>query len=315
MKITGTHPYAGKYPLLSGGDLDELVASIMANGLGQPIVITPDGMVLDGRNRARACEMAGVTPTTVVYEGADLAEFVIDANTNRRNQSTGARAMSTALVLAADGRRENGRWKRGTVGSNGSVSSAAWQQRLNEAGVVLDHAPDLADAVAAGELALDAAYKQAIENRDAERNKLDEAKRLAAIEADAKTFITENAPDLARQVGKGKTFRTYAEALAIWEQRNREAAAKKRAEEAAAAAKEREEIANAEQRVESVTRALFSLHSFAYPEARQRFIDNDWPRGAKGASPAMREYMTADRMREVHDALGSFIKEWEQTND
>lgn len=27
----------------------------------------------------------------------------------------GARTMSTALVLAADGRRENGRWKRGSV--------------------------------------------------------------------------------------------------------------------------------------------------------------------------------------------------------
>ncbi len=29
----------------------------------------------------------------------DLAEYVLDANAARRNQSTGARAMSTALVL------------------------------------------------------------------------------------------------------------------------------------------------------------------------------------------------------------------------
>jgi hypothetical protein len=51
-----------------------------------------------------------------VYGGDDLAEYVIDANITRRNMTTGQRAMSTALVLEADGRRsENGRWVRGSV--------------------------------------------------------------------------------------------------------------------------------------------------------------------------------------------------------
>lgn len=62
--------------------------------------------------------------------------------------STGARAMETALVLDADGRRGNGRWKRGSVlGNDESVNSIAWAQRLKECGLILDHAPALAQEV------------------------------------------------------------------------------------------------------------------------------------------------------------------------
>ena len=123
--IIGVHPYTTKFPLLPDSELAELAESISTNGPRSPVVVTPDGLVLDGRNRLAACDLAGVKPDVVVYAGTDLAEYVIDANT-RRNMSTGARAMSTALVLDADGRRVDGRWKRGSV-ANGqlSISDAA----------------------------------------------------------------------------------------------------------------------------------------------------------------------------------------------
>lgn len=68
--------------------------------------------------------------------------------------TTGARAMSTALVLQADDRRKDGRWRRrSVVGNDESVTSgSAWAQRLKECGVVLDFKPDLAGAVVAGEI-------------------------------------------------------------------------------------------------------------------------------------------------------------------
>ena len=103
------HPYADRFPLLCDAELVELVESIKANGLRNPIVLDTDGRILDGRNRARACEIAGVEPEYVTYEGDDLAEYVIDTNASRRHMTTGARAMATALVLADDGRRVNGR--------------------------------------------------------------------------------------------------------------------------------------------------------------------------------------------------------------
>ena len=42
--------------------LAELTADILEHGLREPIVLHPDGRVLDGRNRLRACQEAGVGP-------------------------------------------------------------------------------------------------------------------------------------------------------------------------------------------------------------------------------------------------------------
>ena len=61
--------------------------------------------------------------------------------------STGARAMATAVVLQADGRREGGRWRRGTLSIGESPDSGTWRAALAEAGVILDYAGDLARAV------------------------------------------------------------------------------------------------------------------------------------------------------------------------
>ena len=68
MTITGVHPYADKFPMLPEPELAELAESIRANGLRNPIVLTPDGLILDGRNRAAACERVGVDPDTTDWE-------------------------------------------------------------------------------------------------------------------------------------------------------------------------------------------------------------------------------------------------------
>ena len=47
MTITGVHPYADKFPMLPEPELAELAESIRANGLRNPIVLTPDGLILE----------------------------------------------------------------------------------------------------------------------------------------------------------------------------------------------------------------------------------------------------------------------------
>lgn len=264
MTITGVHPYADKFPMLPEPELAELAESIRANGLRNPIVLTPDGLILDGRNRAAACERVGVDPDTTVYEGGDLAEYVIDCNSSRRHMSTGARAMATALVLSADGRRGNGRWRRGSVLGNpesGITSDAkTWQNALNNAGIILDHSPDLADRIVSGEMPLDAAYRRACETRDAERIRLEAAERVAAEEADARAFIEDQAPDLAAQVGG--PFQTFAEARAVWEKRNREEAARLKREREERDRAERERVNALTHTYTDIAQAVQCLASF-----------------------------------------------------
>ncbi|WP_324666441.1 ParB N-terminal domain-containing protein [Mycobacterium canetti] len=70
--------------------------------------------------------------------------------------------MCTALVLQADGRRENGRWRRGSVVNLESkiTGDDSFQDRLTEAGIVLDFKPDLAPDVVSGAITLNAAFEQ-----------------------------------------------------------------------------------------------------------------------------------------------------------
>jgi ParB-like chromosome segregation protein Spo0J len=58
---------------MSPADLDGLVEDIKQNGLAHPIVRTSEGVVLDGRNRLKACEIAGIDPQFEIYE--PLAQF------------------------------------------------------------------------------------------------------------------------------------------------------------------------------------------------------------------------------------------------
>lgn len=261
MTITGVHPYADKFPMLPEPELAELAESIRANGLRNPIVLTPDGLILDGRNRAAACERVGVAPTTTVYEGGDLAEYVIDCNSSRRHMSTGARAMATALVLAADGRRRDGRWQYGVLKDTESGGSAEFVRRVREAGSILDHSPDLAVQVVIGDMALDAAYRRACDARDAERIRMEAEQRLAAEEADAKSFVEERSPDLAARVD-GSDLQSFVEARDLWQRRNREEAARLKREREERDRAERERVNALTHTYTGIAQAVQCLASF-----------------------------------------------------
>ena len=68
-------------------ELRDLADDITAYGLRDPITLTPDGLLLDGRNRALACEMAGVEPATMVFDG-DPWLFSLSRNKHRRHMTT-----------------------------------------------------------------------------------------------------------------------------------------------------------------------------------------------------------------------------------
>jgi N6-adenosine-specific RNA methylase IME4 len=91
------HPFADCFPMIEGDALKALAADISTNGLVNAVVLHDD-MVLDGRNRIKACEIAGVAPRYEVYEGDDPFGFVISLNVKRRHLGTGQLAASGANV-------------------------------------------------------------------------------------------------------------------------------------------------------------------------------------------------------------------------
>jgi protein gp37/ParB-like chromosome segregation protein Spo0J len=195
------HPFADAFPFVDGEEFTQLVADVKKNGLREPIILNHDGTVLiDGRNRYRACDTAGVDQ---VYErlGAHYTEpmildLIVSKNMARRQLNPGQRALMALeyeryyAEAAKEAQRAAARSTTEKVNAQvtGSTlmadlpSADVWiepqarEERtsreraakvvgssgraVQQAKAVVRDAPDLAAKVRAGEIALDAADRQ-----------------------------------------------------------------------------------------------------------------------------------------------------------
>jgi len=163
------HEYANLFPMMPEMDLMRLAEDIKEKGQSDP-VITLDGMILDGRNRYKACEINGITPRCEEYSGDDPLGFVISHNLQRRHLSESQRTMVAA------------KWaniKKGDFAGNQHVSHppigghqpSATKTRdeaskllnvgtssIDRAKKVIKEAPELIDKIESGEMSVNAAY-------------------------------------------------------------------------------------------------------------------------------------------------------------
>ena len=199
------HPAALLFPMLPENELQELADDIKAKGLLKPI-LTLDGKILDGRNRLKACEMAGVEPR---FDKADLngsyaAEFVVSMNIRRRHLDVGQRTaigvdMLPLLQEEAEQRRREGERRGGLTAGNGRPSSSpphaadsynphkvqgearqiaaktvqVGKTKIQEAAAVKKADPNEFERIRRGEVSVNAAYKKVMA---AEPKKLPSAK-------------------------------------------------------------------------------------------------------------------------------------------
>jgi len=101
------HPAAALFPMLDDDEMVVLVQDIKDHGLLHPIV-RYQGQILDGRNRLRACERAGVEPKFVEYTGDSPVAYVMAANVNRRHMEKSqlaALAVEMAPKLAEEAKK------------------------------------------------------------------------------------------------------------------------------------------------------------------------------------------------------------------
>lgn len=87
------HPAAATFSRMTQPEVDELALDIAAHGLREAIKTDHAGeLLVDGRNRERACETACVSP---LYErlpaDTDIFAYVVLANLHRRHLTDGQR--------------------------------------------------------------------------------------------------------------------------------------------------------------------------------------------------------------------------------
>lgn len=199
MKI---HPVAEMFPMLSQVEYEALRDNIEERGQLVPVIVSKN-VLLDGRNRLKACEELGKEPWVQEWEGTGgtETEFILSLNLYRRHLTDSQRAMvvskaSDHIKRENEERRKTTQFQEGTVpnpdgrkgkemarqdsdepirdyskenkhSTAGRVAKIAKVSRYKaqQALKLAKESPELADKVAAGDLTLGKATQQLNESR------------------------------------------------------------------------------------------------------------------------------------------------------
>lgn len=134
------HPFAARFPLMTGREFDDLVESIAAQGVVVPIELS-GGMLIDGRNRLRAVEVLrqrgiNIEVPVVVWspkEGESVLRRIFDLNFLRRHLTDDQRAVLATEFLELIRAECAARQAASRFRSTGSGGSEAAPAALNSA--------------------------------------------------------------------------------------------------------------------------------------------------------------------------------------
>ena len=168
LKPLESHPFAALFPELPPGELALLVRDIKERGQLEPIILYK-GMILDGRNRYRACQIADVKPWLEEFKAkqgkGSPEDFVLSRNLRRRHLSMGQKA-AIALDWAEQMELNPEPEKTKALGRpKGTVSEAAKyiginEQRVFEVRQIREANPSLYQEVKAGKRSLNSALTE-----------------------------------------------------------------------------------------------------------------------------------------------------------
>jgi len=170
------HPVSMYFPLLEGEEFDKLKASIAENGLIESIWLHPDGCIIDGRNRHRACILTETRPEFRTWNGeGSLLAFVIALNIDRRHLSASQRAaLAVSLLPALEAEARERQGTRTDLGRNLPAILPEGGEAREQAGKLLDvgaryiqdakrlsaEAPELFEQVRSGDLSIQQAKRK-----------------------------------------------------------------------------------------------------------------------------------------------------------
>jgi hypothetical protein len=222
MQVTGIHPLADLFPMMAKGELRALADDIRANGLLDAIKLTEAGVLVDGRNRQAACELAGIEPRYEVVNG-DAADLIIAANVMRRQMTKGQIAILAVIAelgidLSDDGssEEEDGPLLGGSKkydyqkAAHKRVEGLVSPSVINNATHIVRWAPDHARGILKSGLG----WKEAQETAE-------ERSKTAHSEGTRRDVLADDSPDLLA-LTEGEKGITIGEAWRLRETRQRE---------------------------------------------------------------------------------------------
>jgi hypothetical protein len=196
------HPACAAWPQMSDKELEDMALDIIDKGQRYPIVLYQN-QILDGRNRALACDKVGIEPITEIYEGNDPIGEVIRLNQLRRHLNESQRAMVGAKLENMKQGRPNIKDANLHVSIPREKAAEALQvseRSIANAAVVLkSNDADLIQKVEKGEIKVSAAAAQ-IKPPKASPKQVEKLKaQLKEVKASTKTIGN----DYHMQVAKG----------------------------------------------------------------------------------------------------------------
>lgn len=197
------HELANLFPMMTAEEFGGLVDDIAENGLRRPIILY-QAQVLDGRNRLRACEKAGIEPRFEEYQGDDPLGVLVANNVLRRSLTAGQRALIAVrqepIFAELARKRQLDAGKHGSEGGRGRKKANPGAERpahpktrdmlakihrvnkeaIQQAKALLAESPDLVEQVDQGLLDITSAYEQLQERRKQARQKQQDLARIGA---------------------------------------------------------------------------------------------------------------------------------------
>ena len=197
------HPSSMLFPLLDGPEFDAFQKDIADNGQLEPIWLHPDGSILDGRNRHRACVALGLVPEFRQWQdnGSPIT-FVVSMNLHRRHLTSSQRAAMAPDImpeLQAEAKRRQGmrtdiveiipQCEMGKSRDQAAKVLHTNPRYVSDAMKLADEAPELLERVREGELNMPSARRQLKQRTRAQE--LEETKQRIELEG---SFIPGTLP-------------------------------------------------------------------------------------------------------------------------
>jgi len=187
------HPAAQAFRMLADDELHALADDIAEKGLFDPIMLDAAGeLLIDGRNRLKACRLAGIEPRFErLPADVDPRGYIVSKNITRRDLTKGQKALALALIYPDPAQlRRKGSGPSELEGQKISLS------RLSEARQIAPH-PDLVDMVRLGSKPFDQALAEAKRRQQAATSEEVQLARLQAEAPDVAALVVEGTLTLA----------------------------------------------------------------------------------------------------------------------